>query len=89
MTCTVPDNPKHAAVQIVLAAPEVAGSRDLAAVVLPANVALLLEEGCFTGLCRPDATAIAAAISRELADNENPVDALLNRARDVLAGTGV
>jgi len=29
------------------------------------------------------------AISRERADNENPADGLLSRARDVLAGPGV
>jgi hypothetical protein len=56
---------------------------------------ILSREGCFAGLCWPDARRVAAAICQELVGGElsgvdksgSAADRLLNCARDVLART--
>jgi len=56
---------------------------------------ILSREGCFAGLCWPDARRVAAAICQELVGGElsgvgksgSVADRLLNRARDALAHT--
>jgi hypothetical protein len=94
---TVPDtpaDPEAAALELIVRLPSSLSARLAVAAqnfglveILQDYCSVLDAEGAFAGLSWSDAKQIAAAVSFDVVTREDAADFILNRARNVLAGT--